>query len=59
MAWSSVRHFHVRGDGVVLLFDPEVTALSPLRGVYLRWGTKREAVLANLEYYLPGRIVAG
>jgi len=57
MAWSSIRHYEVRGDGVVLFFDAEVTAFSPLRGVYLRWGAERDAVLVNLEYYLSGRIV--
>jgi hypothetical protein len=53
--WSSIRHFQLRGDGVVLLFDEQVTPLSPLRGVYLRWAAEREAVFANLDFYLPGR----
>jgi hypothetical protein len=55
MAWSSIRHYEVRGDGVVLFFDSELSKLSPLRGVYIRWGSQREAVLANLEFFLPGR----
>jgi hypothetical protein len=59
MSWSSIRHFDVRGDGVLLFFDADVAALSSLRGVYLRWGTEREAVLANLEHYLPGRTATG
>jgi len=57
MAWSSIRHYEVRSDGVVLIFDAEVTALSPLRGVYLRWGAEQEGIMANLDFYLPGRIV--
>jgi hypothetical protein len=55
MAWGSIRHYEVRGDGVVLFFDSELSKLSPLRGVYIRWGGQRQAVLANLEFYLPGR----
>ena len=58
IAWTSIRHYEVRGDGIVLYFDAELSKLSPLRGVYIRWANQREAVLANLEYYLPGRALA-
>jgi len=58
MAWGSIRNYEVRGDGLLLFFDAELSKLSPLRGVYIRWGGQREAVLANLEYYLPGRALA-
>ncbi len=41
MLWSSIRNFEVRADGVVLYFDAELTVLSLLRGVYLRWGEQQ------------------
>jgi hypothetical protein len=55
IAWAAIWHVDVRSDGVVLLPDATPTPLSPLRGIYLHWGTQREAVMANLDYYLLGR----
>ena len=52
--WSAIRAFEVRSDGVLLVPDADITPLSPLRGLYLRWGDQREAVLASLEYYVHG-----
>jgi len=58
MAWNSIRHYEIRGDGVVLFFDDDLSKQTPLRGIYVRWVAQREAVLANLQHYLPGRILA-
>ena len=52
--WSAIQAYDVRTDGVVLVPDAVITPLSPLRGLYLHWGDQREAVLANLEYYVHG-----
>ena len=52
--WSAIGAYDVRTDGVLLVPDPVVTPLSSLRGCYLHWGDQREAVLANLEYYVHG-----
>jgi hypothetical protein len=52
--WSAIQSYEVRTDGVLLVPDPVITPLSPLRGLYLHWGHQREAVLANLEYYVHG-----
>jgi hypothetical protein len=52
--WSAIQAYDVRTDGVLLVPDAVVTPLSPLRGLYLHWGGQREAVLANLEYYVHG-----
>lgn len=50
--WTSILNYQVLANGVLLLPDAAVTRLSPLRGLYLPWGTQKEQVLANVEYYL-------
>ncbi|HMC09838.1 MAG TPA: hypothetical protein VKH44_01055 [Pirellulaceae bacterium] len=55
LAWTAIWHVDTRSDGVVLLPDATPTPLGPLRGVYLHWGGQREAVMANLDFYLLGR----
>jgi hypothetical protein len=52
--WSAIGAYDVRSDGVLLIPDLVVTPLSSLRGLYLHWGDQRDAVLANLEYYVHG-----
>jgi hypothetical protein len=52
--WSAIGAYDVRSDGVLLVPDPVITPLSSLRGLYLHWGDQRDAVLANLEYYVHG-----
>ena len=52
--WTAIVQFQVLTDGVLLLPDAAVTPLSPLRGLYLPWGRQRDAVLANLDYYMQG-----
>lgn len=52
IAWTAIRTHQVRDDGVLLLPDESATALSPLRGLYLHWGGRRDEVLAQLNYYL-------
>jgi hypothetical protein len=54
IAWTAIRNYELHGDGVLLSPDAAVTSLSPLRGLYLPWGTRRDAVIAQLDYYLPG-----
>lgn len=50
--WTSILNYQVYSRGVLLLPDAVVVPLSPLRGLYLPWGTQKEQVLANIEYYL-------
>ena len=50
--WTSILNYRVYSRGVLLLPDAAVTPLSPLRGLFLCWGSQRERVLANIEYYL-------
>ncbi len=50
--WTSILNYQVYSRGVLLLPDAAVTPLSPLRGLFLPWVSQREAVLANIEYYL-------
>ncbi len=50
--WTAVVRHELRGGGVLLLADANVTPLSPLRGLYLHWGKHRADVLAHVEYYL-------
>jgi len=52
--WSAIQAYDIRSDGVLLVPDVVITPLSPLRGLYLHWGDQRDAVLANLEYYVHG-----
>ena len=53
--WAAVGGYEVRGEGVLLVPDIQVTPLSPLRGLYVPWLDQREKVLASVEYYLQGR----
>lgn len=50
--WAAIRHSEAYRRGVLLLPDRVLNSLAPLRGVYVPWGNQREALLANLEYYL-------
>jgi hypothetical protein len=50
--WTAVAQHEIHREGVLLLPDAAVNALSPLRGLYVPWGSRRQDVLANLEYYL-------
>ncbi|MBC7854780.1 MAG: hypothetical protein IAF94_15215 [Pirellulaceae bacterium] len=50
--WTSILNYQVYSRGVLLLPDAAVTPLSPLRGLFLSWGSQKERVLANIEYYL-------
>ena len=50
--WTSILHYQTFSRGVLLLPDAAVTPLSPLRGLFLPWGSQKEPVLANIEYYL-------
>jgi hypothetical protein len=52
IAWIAIQHYELHEDGVLLLPDAAAAPLSPLRGLYLRWGQRRDEVLAHLEYYL-------
>lgn len=50
--WTSILNYRICSRGVLLLPDAAVAPLSPLRGLYLPWGSQREQVIANIEYYL-------
>jgi hypothetical protein len=50
--WTSILNYRIYSRGVLLLPDAAVTPLSPLRGLFLPWGSQRERVVANIEYYL-------
>ena len=50
--WTQILNYRVYGHGVLLLPDAVVTPLSPLRGLFLPWGSHQERVLDNIEYYL-------
>ena len=52
ISWTQILNYRVYRHGVLLLPDAVVTPLSPLRGLFLPWGSQRERVLANIEYYL-------
>jgi hypothetical protein len=55
ISWPAIRGYEVRGNGVVLVPDAEITPLSPLRGLYIPWLDQRDRVLAAVEYYLQSR----
>src|SRR5262245_28945508 len=52
--WTAIRRHEVRGGGVLLVPDDELTGLSPLRGLYLQWGGHQSEVLAHFDYYVQG-----
>jgi hypothetical protein len=56
--WAAVQQVELRSDGVLFSPDPIVAPLTPLRGLYLHWGEQREAVVAQLEYYVPSAAAA-
>jgi hypothetical protein len=53
--WMAIDHFEPHADSVLLSPDAAVSALSPLRGLVVPCGAKRDAVIALLEYYLLGK----
>jgi hypothetical protein len=53
--WTAIRGHERRSDGVILLPDVGKAQLGALCGLYLHWGSQREAVLAHLDYYLTPR----
>jgi hypothetical protein len=53
--WTAVFGHELRSDGVLLFADGGATPLAPLRAFYLHWGTQREAVLGQLDFYLLRR----
>lgn len=55
ISWPAIRGYEVRGNGVLLVPDAEITPLSPLRGLYIPWLDQRDRVLAAVEYYLQSR----
>ena len=50
--WTAILNYQVFSRGVLLLPDAVATPLSPLRGLFLPWGSQKERVLDNIEYYL-------
>jgi hypothetical protein len=55
IAWMSIRRHELRSDGVLLFPDGADTPLAPLRALYVHWSAQREAVIAQLDFYLLGR----
>src|SRR5262245_49012800 len=55
IAWMAIRRHELRWDGVLLFPDGVYTPLGPLRAIYVHWGSNRDAVLAQLDFYLLGR----
>jgi len=53
--WTAIRGHELRSDGVLLFGDGGATPLAPLRAFYVHWGGGREAILAQLDFYLLGR----
>lgn len=56
ISWSSIRSCEVRGDGVFLCPDSEVTPITILRGQYIGWGESKDQLVALLRYYLGARV---
>lgn len=50
--WTAIKNYEMDEEGVLLLPDPVAAPLSPLRGLFLRWGERRSEVIAHLDYYL-------
>jgi len=53
--WTQIARCEIRRQGVLLLADAELTPLSPLRGVFVRWNRQREEVLGAIDYFLARR----
>ena len=52
--WHAILQYEISPGGVLLMPDPVVNGLSPLRGIYIPWGQRRQELLAQLEYHLQG-----
>src|SRR5262245_19115427 len=50
--WTAIQNHEIKADGVLLVPDAALTSLSPLRGIYLHWGSHQSGVLSHLDYYL-------
>jgi hypothetical protein len=50
--WTAIRRHEIRTIGVLLVPDPVLTPLSPLRGLLVPWGRRKPEVLAHIDYYL-------
>jgi hypothetical protein len=55
--WSAIGRCQVCRFGIVLLPTADAQPLALLRGIYLRWGTQRDALVAITRYYLGSRFV--
>src|SRR4051794_35852233 len=55
IAWTSIRRYEPRDDGVLLFADATAVGFSPLRGLYLHCGGQREAVITQLQHHLIGQ----
>jgi len=50
--WRAIRRYEVCSAGVLLLPHADRCPMDPLRGLYLPWGSRRDEVLAQVQYYL-------
>lgn len=56
IVWSAVRRCRVQRRGVLLLFHDDPSRLSNVLGLYVRWGERRDELLAILRYYIASRL---
>jgi hypothetical protein len=55
ISWSMIAGYDIRRHGVLLLADADSSPLAAARGLFIRWGTQRDALLKIVEYYLGQR----
>jgi len=53
--WKTIARYEIHRRGVALLPADDATVLSPLRSLYLSWGSHREELLAVVQYYVIPR----
>lgn len=50
--WSEFARYEIHDEGVFLSPDGEPQPFSALRGLFIRWNSRRDELLALLDFYL-------
>ena len=50
--WTAIGRYEICSAGVLLLPFDDRSTMDPFRGLYLPWGSHRDAVLFHVRFYL-------
>lgn len=55
--WSAIRRCEIRRAGLLILPSDNSSLATSIQGIYLRWRSHREELIAAARYYLDNRFV--